>query len=78
MIKQELKLVITFRTTTQAMAMEKFCKEAGTPGRLIPVPKAITAGCGMAWAAQPEAEDEIMGLMKEKDIREEAIHHIMV
>ena len=78
MIKQELKLIITFRTTTQAMAMEKFCKEAGAPGRLIPVPKSITAGCGMAWAASPEAEDEIMGLMKEKDIKEEAIYKIMV
>lgn len=39
MRKKELKLVVTFHTTTDAMAMEKACKEAGAPGRLIPVPR---------------------------------------
>lgn len=41
MRKKELKLVVTFHTTTDAMAMEKACKEAGAPGRLIPVPREI-------------------------------------
>ena len=35
MIKKELKLVITFHTTTEAMAMEKACKEFGADGRII-------------------------------------------
>ena len=43
MRKKELKLVVTFHTTTDAMAMEKACKEAGAPGRLIPVPREISA-----------------------------------
>ena len=38
-----LKLVITFHTTAAAMAMEKFCKEENVPGRLIPVPRELTA-----------------------------------
>lgn len=42
-------MVLTFRTTTEAMAMEKQCGGQQIPGRLIPVPKAITAGCGLAW-----------------------------
>lgn len=41
--------ILTFRTTTDAMAMEKKCAECGIPGRLIPVPREITAGCGLAW-----------------------------
>lgn len=41
--------VITFNTTTEAMAMEKQCGLNGIPGRLIPVPRQITAGCGLAW-----------------------------
>ena len=44
MRKKELKLVVTFHTTTDAMAMEKACKEAGAPGRLIPVPREIDFG----------------------------------
>lgn len=48
------KLVITFHTTTGAMAMEKYCKGNNLAGRLIPVPREIKAGCGMAWCAMPE------------------------
>lgn len=42
-------MVLTFHTTTEAMEMEKKCGEQHIPGRLIPVPRAITAGCGLAW-----------------------------
>lgn len=49
------KLLVTFRTTAGAMAMEERCHAAGLPGRLIPVPRSITAGCGLCWMAPPEA-----------------------
>ena len=54
-IKQP-RLLVTFHTTTAAIMMEKRCAEAGVPGRLIPVPRVISASCGMAWSAPPEAE----------------------
>ena len=38
MKKREKKIVITFHTTTDAMAMERYCKKRKEPGRLIPVP----------------------------------------
>ena len=41
---KELKLIITFHTTADAMGMEKACKEANAPGRLIPVPRVILLG----------------------------------
>ena len=47
MREREERCIVTFRTTTGAMAMERACKAAGVPGRLIPVPRTITAGCGM-------------------------------
>ena len=53
---KELRLVVTFRTTTAAMATERYCLQSGIPGRLIPTPRQITADCGMAWSAPPEAE----------------------
>lgn len=49
------RCIVTFRTTTGAMAMEQACRNAEVPGRLIPVPRSITAGCGMCWAAPKEA-----------------------
>lgn len=47
-------VVLTFSTTTAAMSMEKRCGEHKIPGRLIPVPREITAGCGLAWKMTAE------------------------
>lgn len=74
----EEKLIITFETTTRAMKMEYHCKERGAPGRLIPVPKSITAGCGMAWCSDIEAKEELCQLMKDCGIVPEEIHRCMV
>ena len=38
-------LIVTFYTTSAAMAAEKACGQAGLPGRIIPVPREITADC---------------------------------
>ena len=47
-------IVLSFRTTLQAMEWEKQCLAAGVPGRLIPLPREISAGCGLAWRMLPE------------------------
>ena len=47
-------VVLTFSTTTAAMSMEKKCGQNKIPGRLIPVPREITAGCGLAWKMSEE------------------------
>ena len=59
MREKTLRLVVTFPTTTAAMGMEKYCREHEVPGRLIPVPREITAGCGMSWSAPPEARAQV-------------------
>lgn len=51
---KRLYMIITFATTTDAMAAEKFCLEHDIGGRLIPVPQEISAGCGLAWRMLPE------------------------
>ena len=38
-------LVITFPTTAAAMGCESLCIERGLPGRTIPVPGEVAAGC---------------------------------
>lgn len=78
MRKKELKLVVTFHTTADAMAMEKACKEHQAPGRIIPVPRAISAGCGLAWCAALEDRDQIVSMMRMTGIEEEEMHECMV
>ena len=75
---KQLRLIVTFPTTTAAMAMEKVCAERGVPGRLIPVPREITAGCGMAWSAPPDARDAVEKAAREAGIDTDGWHELMV
>ena len=78
MIKKQERLVITFYTTTAAMAMESVCKAAGADGRIIPVPSAITADCGLAWCARNESEDTLLDLMVQHNLTPQGIYHCLV
>lgn len=78
MRKKELKLVVTFHTTADAMAMEKACVQTGAQGRLIPVPRAISAGCGLAWCAPLEERENLLAVMEKNGIEQEDLHECMV
>ncbi len=78
MRKKKLQLVVTFHTTADAMAMEQVCKERQAEGRLIPVPRAISAGCGLAWCAGPECRESLKEIMQSVGIQEEDMHECMV
>ena len=68
MRKKEEKVIITFPTTTAAMAAEKNCKEADIPGRLIPVPRQLSAGCCFAWFSDPEWKQKLEEVLKDRKI----------
>ena len=78
MRQKTLKLVVTFHTTTAAMAMETDCTAAGLPGRLIPVPREITAGCGMSWKAEPSDRAALEAFVKEKGITVAGWYELML
>lgn len=77
MRKKEPKLIITFHTTAEAIAMEKLCKENQKSGRMIPVPREISAGCGLAWCCEPDMEQEMAEFMKEKGMEHEEMVRLM-
>ena len=78
MREKELRLVVTFHTTADAMAMEKACREHEVPGRLIPVPRSISAGCGLAWCAPIAERGTLCGVMDEDRIGAEGLHECLV
>lgn len=78
MRKRTLKLVVTFHTTADAMAMEKACKSQNAPGRLIPVPRQISAGCGLAWCAELSEREQLQEVLREIEVEEQAMHECMV
>ena len=78
MREKRLYLVITFHTTSAAMAMESLCAEKGLPGRLIPVPREITAGCGMAFRADVEQEQSLLDAAKEWGIQVDGVYKLVI
>ena len=60
------------------MAMEKACKDANAPGRLIPVPRVISSGCGLAWCADLGEKELLKETMKSVGLQEEDMHECMV
>ena len=72
------RTVITFDTTAAAIAMEKLCMERGLPGRLIPVPRAITANCGIAWSAPPEEGERLLAAAAEGGVATAGVYTMLL
>ena len=65
-------LVVTFPATAAAMSCEELCQAQGLPGRMIPVPGEISAGCGLSWKAVPEDRETLEGALAAAGIAVEA------
>ena len=76
MRKKTKQLVITFSTTTAAMAMEKRAQEMGIFGRLIPLPSEISAGCGLSWKTKPEEKEKNQVYLEEEKLKGEAMYEL--
>ena len=66
--------VVAFDTTSDAMAMDAAAREHGLPGRVIPVPSEVNAGCGMAWSVPCCQRDELEDAMKSLGLAYEGIY----
>jgi len=76
--KKEKKTVITFPTTSFALEAERLSRKAGLPGRLIPVPSSISAGCGMAWCAPPEQAEAVIKLFNRETVTVDGVYELEI
>ena len=72
------KAVVTFATTSDAIAMEAAAREHGVPGRIIPVPSDIDAGCGLAWCAEIEERNVLVKSISALGLVHEGIFEVMM
>lgn len=74
------KVVITFETTTDAMAFEMESKAApdALPGRIIPVPSEISAGCGLSWCAEEQERELLLATVEVKGLAYEGVHSVLL
>ena len=78
MIQKQKRVVFTFHTTTDAMAMEALCKAETLGGRMIPVPGEITADCGLAWCAEPGLAEALTHALNTAGIPVQGVYRLMV
>lgn len=76
--EKTLQLVATFPNTISAITMEKLCKEQGLPGKMIPVPRAISASCGMAWLAPTGSREDLERAAAERALPVEGWYYLMM
>ena len=64
MRRKTLKAVVTFASAS----------DAGFPGRMIPIPSEISAGCGLAWCVPAEERDALLGALASGGLAYEEVH----
>lgn len=72
------KVVVTFATTTDAIMFESESKAdpEAIPGRIIPVPSEISAGCGLSWCAEERERDVLLASIEEKGLAHEGVFSV--
>jgi len=69
--------VFTFPSSHYALKAEKTCKDAGICVVLIPLPRELSADCGVALIVRPEMRREAELLLEEKGVPLDGVHHIV-
>ena len=63
-----MHLYISFHTSSEAMATEKVAKLNNIRGKLVPLPRRISASCGMAYETDIASKTLIKNLLEANDI----------
>ena len=78
MRKKELRVIVSFSTTTQAIAMEVAAVSEGLEGRLIPIPLQITADCGLAWSEPVRTKEVLEKVLEEKHLEYDRMTELVI
>ena len=68
--------VVAFDTMSDAMAFEAAAAVHGIPGRVIPVPSEVNAGCGMAWSTPIDRREELEAAICAQALSFEGIYEV--
>jgi len=66
--------VITFPSVHHAMAFEDMVKDSPMKFQLIPVPRQISASCGVAAKAQHMNQEELLQLLEQYEVSFSAVY----
>ena len=75
---KSLKVVFAFARTAQAVYMEQCARKDNAPGRMIPLPREISAECGMAWCAPIEEKAALEQMAKKYGAEVEGVYELLL
>ena len=78
MLETEMKILVSFGSTTNAMGFERFCKNNNIEGRMIPLPKKISAGCGICWISPITVKDKVFSALKISGYKSEGVYEMEI
>ena len=70
------RAVFTFATTHEAMAAEDVLREEGLPLDVIPPPRSLSAGCGLALRVALRDVPTALEALSREDAAFEALHRL--
>lgn len=70
--------LITFSSTSAAIQFEKEATARHLPGRLIPLPPVISAGCGMAWKIKKQEVSDLPSIRSAFSLSAEEIYELFL
>lgn len=76
--QSERTLVVAFDSTASALAFASSAQAAGLGGRLIPVPRSLSAGCGIAWRDLPANRKHIESIIAAEAIDDAQLHEMQI
>ena len=75
---KSLKVVLGFASLDDAMALEDCARTHRIPGRIIPLPSEIAAGCGLAWMASLADRETLVESLKLYNLTYEGIFEVLM
>lgn len=76
MRQKQLRFIVTFHTTAEAMALEKLCRTLGIKGKLISAPRALSPDCGIAWRSPIETASAVKKAIAESGLEIHGFHEM--
>ncbi|MEG1641587.1 MAG: DUF3343 domain-containing protein [Synergistaceae bacterium] len=71
-----MKCFVSFDTTHSALAFEKTFRSLGYQVKIVPVPREISASCGLACSYPCELESEVKSIVEERGLEFSEFHKV--
>lgn len=71
-----MNCLATFNVTSMAIMFERACRKKGLEVRVVPVPRNLSASCGLACSYKCEDEERIKKICSEKNLEVEEYHRL--